>query len=879
MSGEKKRLEQYLLQTRASNIMLVNPVLRSQVNRFEPPDINRMRLLEAQRMAGMVPVSETLKKQQKKRKKKSRKTKNLRGDLARNLTEQRRFTRGERREKDTEEPRIVGDPAPVPAGFAYDPVIERRRLDIEEARDRQRQLERIADRREQARRQDAELAVRRGELAAGRADRALIRAAPPAPPIVIPPAAAPVINIAPAPVRVDVAAPVVNVPAPVLPARADADPIPEIRRLGAEIRADTNAFGQEQDARNRLAFRQIREGSELENRQLRQTLESIEARQQSQDENRRADIARQDALNEELQARMGLGEVSMGQARDAVIQEIRDAEDRLRRADRELDRPTGFDDVILAADREARALQVEQPLRVPIEEIEELDSPTPELRLSPASVASPTQPTGIGGTIAGGGELELPAIVVDEPGSIEAEPPTPSTQSPLDQIPTERLRRGGGSGAQQFSGSDTSESSISDLETSADAQRLDLDPVQPVNVAETLRLSRLAIDEAEPVLQEEEADETQQERLRLVDTQDFLSGFDRPVSPQADSPSTRSQRAARNLPVREEAIESPEAIGSPRPQAETPSTPEEESLLRDAYDESEEEAVEFLPGQDVASYVSPRLGGGGTPGQVAEGIAQFGGASEPAPPRVIEDAGIQAQPELRPLDPDVLFEPLEEAEVVGQVQDQRPQAIRDSSTLFTSAIPELGAGVRTGPRGARSRGGVGYRVRNNTDRTLKKIQPGDVVNITGVEEGTDGQGRFRLDTETATGTRVGMGQFAPLIDDGSLLFERGHRHELGGHYDEQPYGPPPEQPGLLQQGAEAVGGAAAGVVGGAARLAGGAALGVGQGLYDQLPAAGDVGAALGRGAVAGVAGAGRLAAGAVGAVVGGGEEEEEEEEP
>ena len=140
-------------------------------------------------------------------------------------------------------------------------------------------------------------------------------------------------------------------------------------------------------------------------------------------------------------------------------------------------------------------------------------------------------------------------------------------------------------------------------------------------------------------------------------------------------------------------------------------------------------------------------------------------------------------------------------------------------------------------------------------------------------------GRFRLDTETATGTRVGMGQFAPLIDDGSLLFERGHRHELGGHYDEQPYGPPPEQPGLLQQGAEAVGGAAAGVVGGAARLAGGAALGVGQGLYDQLPAAGDVGAALGRGAVAGVAGAGRLAAGAVAGALGGGEEEEAEEEP
>jgi hypothetical protein len=33
----------------------------------------------------------------------------------------------------------------------------------------------------------------------------------------------------------------------------------------------------------------------------------------------------------------------------------------------------------------------------------------------------------------------------------------------------------------------------------------------------------------------------------------------------------------------------------------------------------------------------------------------------------------------------------------------------------------------------------------------------------------------------------------PLIDDGSLIFERGHRHELGGHFDENPYGPMPAQ--------------------------------------------------------------------------------------
>ena len=174
----------------------------------------------------------------------------------------------------------------------------------------------------------------------------------------------------------------------------------------------------------------------------------------------------------------------------------------------------------------------------------------------------------------------------------------------------------------------------------------------------------------------------------------------------------------------------------------------------------------------------------------------------------------------------------------------------------------------------------GSALRNNTDRTLKKVEPGDVVNISGVE---GGGGTYRLDTQTAAGTRVRVDQLQPLVDDGSFLMERGHRHELGGHFDEQPYGPPPpvpaaEGPGLLQQGAEAVGGAVAGVVGGAARLAGGAALGVGQGLLEQLPAAGDVGAALGRGAVAGVAGAGRLAAGAAGAALGGEEEEELEEE-
>ena len=54
MSGEKKRLEQYLLQTRAT------------FGRFQPENIDRIRLLSQQRVAGKVPISERLKKEQRK---------------------------------------------------------------------------------------------------------------------------------------------------------------------------------------------------------------------------------------------------------------------------------------------------------------------------------------------------------------------------------------------------------------------------------------------------------------------------------------------------------------------------------------------------------------------------------------------------------------------------------------------------------------------------------------------------------------------------------------------------------------------------------------------------------------------------------------------
>ena len=844
MSGEKKRLEQYLLQTRASNVINIDPRYARLLQQNQPATINRMRLLQSQIMAGNVPISEKLKKEQKKKKKKARKTKQLRGDLAQNLQAQRRFVRGERRDKDTEEPRIVGDPKPVPAGAAYDPEIERRRLDIQQATIDQNRLDRIADRAETRRRQEAELAVRRGELAAGRAERALIRAAipapvPPAAPIVIPPAAPPQINIAPAPVNV--AAPVVNVAAPALPARADADPIPEIQRLSAQIRADTDAFGQAQDDRNRQVLGEVRDQIELQDRQRRESDEVTEARRQAHDENIRQELLRNDARFQQIEERLGAGERALGDGRDEVLGAIRAAEERLTGAQRDLDLPTNYDDVILeqvdAAVREGLQEGTPRSLR-----LDPVLTPTPGTRFqeftpvaeSSPSLARPNTPEPLEEqveVVEGGGELNLPPVLVG--GSSQQQEEQRLRLSPEEQRRVYPRGTGGGGGGgrpQVRRGSRVAAEILGDVVGGAE-ERLDLVDTPPSGrreptptTEEVLRLSRLALDESAPSLLQEEAEEAEAQarqpalgpsaeaRLRLTTTQDFLSGFDRPLSPEPEPRESPSLAAARS-----------------------------------------------------AQLVSSRT----------------------APDRVIEPSGIQAlEPAPAPQLEEARGQVESEEEEEGEVVDLEQQRLRDSQQLYDSSFSDLTSQVRPGPRGRRGeRGGLGFRLRNNTDRTLKRVQPGDVVNVTGVEEGTRGQGVYRLDTQTGAGgrqpgSRVGLDQLGPLVQDGSFLFEKGHRHELGGHFDREPYGPPSEEPlleevgpGLLQQGAEAAGGAAAAVVGGTGRLAGGLALGAAQGIAEQLPTAGDVGAALGRGAVGAVSGVARLAGGAVGALVGGGEEQ------
>ena len=681
MDGEKRRLEQFLLQSRASNVIMVDPTVRSLVNRFEPQNIDRLRLFESQRLAGKVDVSEKLKKAQKKKKKKAKKSKALRGDLARNLTEIRRSEKGERRDKDTEEPRIVGDPAPPPAGaaagFAYDPVIETRRLDLQEALADQRRIEGIAERAEERRRFEADIALRRGELAGARADRR--RALGP---------------------------------------REDADPIPEIIRLGDRLRGDYDAFGREQDRVNREVLGEVREQIELQERRSRGEIEAIVARQQAQDQNIRDDIARQDARFREVHERLGAGEQYLSEGREQVIQEIRAAEERLRGAQRDLDRPTSYDDVLLAADR-PRQSQSQRQIAPPVEESLRLSprlTPSPSSRFQEINEPVPEEPSGIGGVLAGGGELNLPSLVVDQPGRIEpgsgesstesvdpfgsarerelrfGTPPSEGSSSgsePLSLgIPEERLRRGGGRGTGQYS-SEESVSSIEDLEEAEQAG--DLSP------REIIRRGRVEAAEGDDDL--EEAEEA---RLRLVDTQDFLGGFDRPAEIPEGIVASR---------VAEEVVEQP------------PSPPPQERALRP---------------QDEA------------------GVA---------------DA----------LNPDE----------VGLVQDRTQQNLEDSQRAYQGSFEALNT-VRPGPTGERgSRRGKGYRVRNNTDRTYKKIQPGDVVDVIGAQAGNQGKGTYVLDTGTATGSRVGLEALDPLIKDGSLLFEKGHRHELGGHFEQEPYGPPP----------------------------------------------------------------------------------------
>ena len=608
--AEKQRLRQHILQSKASNIVMI-----PQIDRFSGygQNIDRLRLIESQILAGKVPLSEQLKKDQKKKKKKAKKGKQLRGDLARNLREQRRFVRGERRDNDAEEPRIVGDPVPPVPGQLIIPGL-------------------------------AEAIARLGP-------------------------------------------------------RADADPIPEIvsvspylRRLEERLRGDYQRLGDEIGDRNRQLFESVRGELDDQERFRRQDAEEFRARQAQQDEFIRNAAHAGDARFLEIQERLGEGELSIGESRDRVLQEIAAVEQRLGRRDPRIT-PLTYNEIIIDQwQGEAGELEQPspiQPQRSIIEGGGELELPDlviapEELRLEPASPRPLAR--GSGGQsspIIGGGRGETSsqrlARLLEEPSPGTRSSPS-TRSSPLSLgIPEERLRSGGGSGTAQFSDS-SSESSESSLDIT--------DP-----------------------------------RLRLADTQDFMSsaspyplgGFDRPV----DEPLSVSERVA-NIEALEATADS--SVGS---------------------------VVEFLPGAEVNQR----------------------------PLREEEEEG----GEVDFLNPDE----------VGVVQETGAQNIEQSKRTYKGSFETLSSQLRPGPTGERgAKRGKGFRVRNNTDRRYKKIEPGDVVDVIGSQAGNQGQGVYILDTGSAKGSQVSLPSLNTLIDDGSLIFEKGHRHELGGHFEENPYGPP-----------------------------------------------------------------------------------------
>ncbi len=883
--GERRRLQQFLLQRGA---------------RFEPQDIDRIRLIQAQKLAGKLPVSEKLSREQKKKKRKARRKKNLRSEVARGIREQKRFREGERRDRPEEEPRIVGEPRVV---GGVDPEVEARRLDLQQQALQQRQVQAIADRRLQRELQREELAVRRGELAAARAERARIAAAGPGLPggaagPIFPPAVAP-------DVRIGDIAPVINVPAQPPPQIIFMPDRPE-PNIRDNLRAAAGELGAELRGQNREFHEILRDEAAAFRAELQQNVEEVNARQQAQDEQVRADAARQDAQFQDVYERLGQQEAAIGESRDAVIDEIRAQEERIARA--RGSPPPNFDDLVIDVDefeRSARAglaraglspvdltlsprspslaggsvradpdnvvlgggrLSPEPEIETPIAEV----PPTPSVRLPSTPIEPAPAPQPERAEIEGGGPLDLPSVVIDARPAINR-----SLEDDLLASEASRAR--------------FEEDRVAGVEALEPAPA----PRQgPSPKTEAIRRSQSALREILESGNRGEAAEQEDELGALLD--------DIEARPEARLATDSPRASAVPVAQRVENIE-----GLQERTGGTSASSQRWADLEADFAAAEERLggdIGGIPPSPTPRVLSPeRQEVGGARGEFAARVepllvrspsptprieeidepaaASAGGA------RVLQGGGGFIEEALSPRELEAGEEPL--LEEVGNVKNKAQSRIDVSKRTFAGAQDTIFSDVRPGPRGPRAggKGGIGFRVRNNTDRKLKRVEPGDVVNVLGGHAGNT----IKLDTGAGTaGTRVGSAPFQRLIDDGSFLFEEGHRHELGGHFDENPYGPPvepalgaaagsleeeleeveaqpeveleEESPGLLQQGAEAVGGA----LGTGARFAGGLAQGVGEGLYAQLPTAQEVGAGLGRAGVAAVSGAGRFAAGAIG---------------
>ena len=704
-TGEIRRLQQDLLQRRTAG-----------VNIFEPQNIDRIRLLQTQLLAKQVPVSKKLLKEQKKKKKKARKKKQLRGDLARNLRERRRFEQGEFREKDTDEPRIVGDPDPKTQAITVN--IPGLAAALAAAPGGALALAPPAPARRVARRGSLP-DLRPGLRALGDDGRGRAR------------------------VERDIADPI-------------AEAVERQRQAHDDFRGDVGEFARAIEQRDV---------------EFRRQLEEQRAQFQDRDEYLRQERARTDAIYAELEERFGNDAVSLAEARARV--EALEARERARLDPAARPRPADYDSVIIdAADDSFRDFDVEEFER----------SAREGLGLSPATTA-PIRSPGLSlveATPRAGERVEDISAISDEWASSYRQAQEASSNrvdegyiqsvrehilgggDPPDTLrPPRRLTRSPEGPRRDVDNPFFAEQQPSPFSSPARPNTPESLSPEPARIGGGGELDLPAIEIGD---------------VSALEASALSTGLDLPVSRAA-------QRAQERL------------------EAGTPLPGDEERVGRSALEESApglelEEQEESQVGLGVSAPERFRLTTTQEPGfPEFDQPGRIETVEEDPPQRVIEPAGIQAvQQPVRELDPEVLVEAVEEAEEVGNVLDARQQRVRDSQTLFEQSQTELLSNVRPGPRAdTGQRGGLGYRVRNNTDKKLKKIEPGDVQNVFKVEGGTerDPSPKYRLDSGQGAGTRTKVSQLQPLIASGELLFEKGHRHELGGHFDEQPYGPPP----------------------------------------------------------------------------------------
>ena len=166
MDSRKERELQWKLQSQASNIVKISPELKTHLDRYQDPEVSRLNLLRLQSLK--FPLSKQLQKSVKKKERKVKKVSNIRGETARSIRDRRRFEVGERRYKDSEEPRIFGDPDPTAASAAAAAArTDQLRLAIEGRRitAQDRQQARLVD--QLGRRGDDIREIIRGSTAAG----------------------------------------------------------------------------------------------------------------------------------------------------------------------------------------------------------------------------------------------------------------------------------------------------------------------------------------------------------------------------------------------------------------------------------------------------------------------------------------------------------------------------------------------------------------------------------------------------------------------------------------------------------------------------------------------------------------------------------------